>query len=99
MAFKMKGPWLKSAVKSTGHGNPDPHSHEEDAPKGNGTAKPGGFVPGGATKASRQELIDAIDAKIETLEEQLNAGEITQAKFDTSRAALVEKEMQVKKAL
>ena len=54
----MKGPWLKSAVKSTGHGNPDPHSHEEDAPKGSGTAKPGGFVPPGAKAGSAQAKID-----------------------------------------
>ena len=34
MAFKMKGfPMQGSALKNTGHGNPDPHSHEEDAPK------------------------------------------------------------------
>lgn len=52
-----------------------------------------------AAQLLRQKQIDAVDAKIETLEEQIFNEEITQEQYDEAMKPLRIKEKQVKKPL
>jgi len=51
------------------------------------------------TQATRQDSINAVDAKIENLYEDLSSGKITKKEYDEKRKALGPKEREVKKAL
>lgn len=81
MAFKMRGaPFPKAAFKDPGHGNPDPHSHESDAPTGGdkkaqiealrnkiGVLRMQMRKGSGEVGSSQQKEIDTIESKIAEL--------------------------------
>ena len=93
MGYNMKGsPAKLGTIRGTsGHASalkkkPRTYSTEEDTPKKD-------------LEAGRQAAINAIDAKIEKLGEDLNLGKITQEEYDAKREVLRVREQEVKKAL
>ena len=93
MGYNMKGsPAKLGTIQGTsGHASalkkkPRTYSTEEDTPKKD-------------LEAGRQAAINAIDAKIEALEEALFADKITQEEYNEKRKALKVREQEVKKAL
>ena len=93
MGYNMKGsPAKLGTIQGTsGHASalkkkPRTYSTEEDTPKKD-------------LEAGRQAAINAIDAKIEKLGEDLNLGKITQEEYDVKREVLRVREQEVKKGL
>ena len=93
MGYNMKGsPAKLGTIQGTsGHASalkkkPRTYSTKEDTPKKD-------------LEAGRQAAINAIDAKIEKLGEDLNLGKITQEEYDAKREVLRIREQEVKKAL